>query len=257
VVSQKTKKYSMKRSVLVMAIGLAMVGANAQAQTSESKTSGLFKKASGVLSGKGSTSLTNDEIISGLKEALTVGATNSTGKLSGVDGFFKDAAVKVLMPPEAQKVEKALRSAGFGSMVDDAILSVNRAAEDASKSAAPIFVSAIKQMSVQDALGILKGADTSATSYLRKGTTSELTTAFKPVIDQSLQKTGATKYWKDVFDTYNKLPTTFKKVNTDLSGYVTEKALSGIFYYVGQEEKKIRTNPAARVNDILKKVFGS
>jgi hypothetical protein len=142
-------------------------------------------------------------------------------------------------------------------MVDDAILSVNRAAEDASKSAAPIFVNAYQTNECADALGILKGADTSATSYLKKGTTTELTTAFKPVIDQSLQKTGATKYWKDVFDTYNKLPTTFKKVNTDLSGYVTEKALSGIFYYVAQEEKKIRTNPAARVNDILKKVFGS
>jgi len=159
------------------------------------------------------------------------------------------------MPPEAQKVEKTLRSVGAGKLVDDAILSLNRAAEDASKSAAPIFLNAIKGMTVQDGLGILKGADTAATAYLKKATTVQLTAAFKPVIDSSLQKTGATRYWAAVFEKYNKLPTTFNKVNTDLTGYATEKALSGIFYYVAQEEKKIRENPAARVTDLLKKVF--
>jgi len=162
--------------------------------------------------------------------------------------------VKVLMPPEAQKVEKTLRSVGAGKLVDDAILSMNRAAEDASKSAAPIFIDAIKNMSVNDALGILKGTDTAATAYLRKTTIAQLTAAFKPIIEASLQKTGATKYWAAVFDKYNKMPLV-TKVNTDLPGYATERALYGIFFYVAQEEAKIRNNPAARVSDILKKVF--
>jgi len=224
-----------------------------------SSSSGLFKKASGLLNKAkgGNSSLSNDEIIAGLKEALSVGAENSSSKLSAVDGFFANAAIKVLMPEEAKKVESTLRSMGMGNLVDKAILSMNRAAEDASKSAAPIFVNAIKQMSFQDALGILRGSDTAATSYLKGKTTAELTNAFRPVIEASLQKTDATKYWKDVFETYNKLPTTRNKVNTDLSAYVTEKGLKGMFYQVAVEEQKIRKDPAARVTDVLKKVFGS
>jgi hypothetical protein len=201
-------------------------------------------------------SLSNDDIASGLKDALKIGVQKSTDRLSAVDGFFKDAAVKILLPPEAQKVEKTLRGLGMGQMVDNAILSINRAAEDASKSAAPIFIGAIKGMSLGDALGILRGPDTAATSYLKKTTTPQLTVAFKPVIDASLKKTNATKYWKDVFETYNKLPTTFHKVNTDLTAYATQKAIDGIFYYVAVEEKNIRKNPAAQVTDILQKVFG-
>jgi len=208
-----------------------------------------------IFGGSGSGSLTTDEVVSGLKEALTVGAQNSANKLSSVDGFFKDAAIKVLMPPEAQKVEKTLRSVGLGKQVDDAILSMNRAAEDAAKSAAPIFVSAVKQMSIQDAWGILKGGDSAATTYLRTKTTSSLTEAFRPVIEQSLEKVNATKYWNTVFTTYNKFSK--DKVNTDLSAYVTEKALSGIFHQVALEEQKIRKDPVAQTTDILKKVFGS
>jgi hypothetical protein len=221
--------------------------------------SGLLKKASGLLNKatSGSTSLSNDDIVAGLKEALSVGATNSATKLSAVDGFFANAAIKVLMPPEAQKVETALRAAGMGKLVDNAILSMNRAAEEASKSAAPIFVNAVKSMSFQDALGILKGSDTAATGYLRGKTVSALTTAFRPVIDTALQKTSATSYWKTVFDAYNKLPLVRNKINPDLAGYVTEKSLSGMFFQVAQEEQKIRKDPAARVSDILKKVFGS
>ena len=230
------------------------------AQDSTKKKGSLFGKVTSAVNsvkgGKG-TSLSNEDIVSGLKEALSLGAKKSADKLSAADGFFKDAAVKVLMPPEAQKVEKALRSIGAGKLVDDAILSFNRAAEDASKSAAPIFIDAVKNMSIQDALGILKGPDTAATSYLKKATTANLTNAFKPTIDSSLKKVNATRYWSLVVDKYNSLPTTFNKVNSDLPSYVTQKALSGIFYYVADEEKKIRTNPAARVNDILKKVFGN
>ncbi|MFM9910062.1 MAG: DUF4197 domain-containing protein [Chitinophagaceae bacterium] len=228
-------------------------------QTAAKKEGGLFKKAGDVLNKVkgGNTSLSNDEIIAGLKEALSVGANNSSQKLAALDGFFANAAIKVLMPAEAKKVESTLRAAGLGGMVDKAILSMNRAAEDASKSAAPIFINAIKEMSFQDAFSILKGNDTAATSYLKEKTTSALTTAFKPVIDEALKKTDATKYWRDVFETYNKLPTTFKKINTDLSGYVTEKALGGLFYQVALEEQKIRKDPAARVTDILKKVFAN
>src|SRR5882757_6595165 len=213
---------------------------------------GGAKKALTSLKGGKSGSLSSDDIVAGLKEALSQGAKKSGDKLSAVDGFFKDAAVKILLPPEAAKVEKALRSAGFGKQVDDAVLSLNRAAEDAAKSAAPIFLNAIKGMSVSDGLGILKGPDTAATNYLRKSTTAQLTASFRPVIDTSLQKTGATKYWKAIFDTYNKLPTTFNKVNSDLPSYATAKALDGVFYYVAQEEKNIRQNPAAQVDDLLK-----
>ena len=225
------------------------------AQDSTKKKSSLFGKVSSALGGGKGTSLSNDEIVSGLKEALSLGAQKSAAKLSSVDGFFKDAAVKVLMPPEAQKVEKALRSIGAGKLVDDAILSFNRAAEDASKSAAPIFVDAVKNMSVSDALGILRGADTSATAYLKKTTSSRLASAFKPTIDSSLKKVNATRYWSLVVDKYNSLPTTFNKVNSDLPAYVTDRAMSGIFHYVADEEKQIRANPGARVTDILKKVF--
>lgn len=233
--------------VLFLAAGLVEV---IQAQS-------LFKDLKKqVTGGSSGNSLSSGDIVGGLKQALTLGAQKSADRLSVVDGFFKDAAVKILLPRQAQNVEKTLRNLGMGKLVDDAILSINRAAEDASKSAAPIFVNAVKRMSVQDGLGILRGADTAATGYLRKSTTPELTAAFHPVIDSSLQKAGAAKYWKDLFETYNKLPTTFRKVDPDLSAFVTQKAMDGIFYYVAQEEKKIRKDPAAQITDLLKKVFG-
>lgn len=223
----------------------------------QKSSGGILGRASEALGKMKGGGLSNEDIVAGLKEALSVGAQNSSSKLSAVDGFFANAAIKVLMPEEARKAESTLRSLGLGSLVDKAILSMNRAAEEASKSAAPIFVNAIKSMSIQDAVGILKGSDTAATSYLKGKTTASLTEAFRPVIEQALQKTDATKYWKDVFEAYNKLPTSFNKVNPDLSGYVTEKSLSGLFYQVSLEEKKIREDPAARVTDLLKKVFGN
>lgn len=199
--------------------------------------------------------LTSAEIASGLKQALEVGAQNSSNQLSALDGFFKNAAIKILLPAEAQKVEKTLRDIGMGSLVDKAILSVNRAAEDAAKSAAPIFIDAVRTMTIQDAVGILKGGDFAATNYLKSKTTSALITAFKPVIENSLSKVNATKYWSDVFTTYNKFAT--NKINPDLSAFVTGKAVDGIFFQVGLEEQKIRKDPVARVTDLLKKVFGS
>ena len=210
------------------------------------------KEATGVSQG----TLGNDDIVAGLKEALVVGSQKGSTLLSQTDGFFANAALKILLPPEAQKVEKTLRSVGLGKQVDEAILSMNRAAEDACKSAAPIFANAIKQMSFQDALGILKGSDTAATSYLKSKTTNPLTEAFRPVIESSLQKVDATKHWNSLVTSYNKLPLVRQKLNPDLSAYVTERALSGIFYQVAVEEKEIRKNPLARTSEILRKVFG-
>jgi hypothetical protein len=199
--------------------------------------------------------LSSDDIVSGLKDALAKGTQKSTDKLSAVDGFFKDAAVKILFPPEAAKMESTLRKAGFGPQVDKAILDLNRAAEDAAKSAAAIFLDAIKHMSVTDGINILRGPDNAATMYLQKTTSAQLTTAFLPVIKSSLDKVGATNSWKTVVDAYNKIPFQ-KKVNPDLPAYVTQKALDGVFYYVAVEEKSIRQNPAAQADALLKKVFG-
>jgi len=212
----------------------------------------------GSLAGGGSDSLSTLDVANGLKEALNVGVEKGTSKLSAVNGFLKDAAIKVLLPPEAQKIEKTLRSVGMGKLVDDAIVSMNRAAEDATKSAAPIFLNAIKQMTIQDAWGILRGGDTSATHYLKTKTTSPLTAAFKPVIEQSLSKVNATKYWGDMVNAYNKVNIFGgEKLNPDLSAYVTDKAMFGIFHEVGEQEKQIRKDPVARTTDLLKKVFGS
>ena len=201
------------------------------------------------------TGLSSEQIAAGLKEALTIGTQNSTSQLSAVDGFFKNAALKILMPPEAEKVVSTLQSLGLNGLVDKAVLSMNRAAEDASKSAAPIFVNAIKQMTISDAIGILRGSNTAATDYFKNKTTTDLTLAFGPVITRSLQQTNATKYWNDIFTVYNQFSK--NKIDTDLSGYVTGKAIDGIFYEVSLEEKKIGQDPAARVTDLLKKVFGS
>jgi Protein of unknown function (DUF4197) len=219
---------------------------------------GLMNKASKTvndLSGTGSKDgLSNDDIISGLKEALRVGTDSSSKKLSKMDGFFGDAAIKILMPQEAQDVEKTLRSVGMGKMVDKAVLSMNRAAEDAASGVGDIFWTSIKQMSVTDGLQILKGGDFAATEYLKKTTTPELTEKFRPVIEASLTKVDATKYWKDVFTKYNMFSS--KPVNTDLTAYVTEKALAGLFHNISLEEQKIRKDPSAQVTGILKKVFG-
>ncbi|MDB5210823.1 MAG: hypothetical protein JWQ30_1650 [Sediminibacterium sp.] len=238
-------------------IPLLLIAITLSVTTEAQGLKGLINKAKDAVNGKSVGALSTDDIVSGLKEALVQGSQKGASTLSQVDGFFGNAALKILLPAEAQKVESTLRKIGLGKQVDDAILSMNRAAEDAAKSAAPIFVNAIKQMSFQDALGILKGGDTAATGYLRGKTNSELTAAFKPVIDQSLEKVNATKYWNTLITSYNKINILGQKVNPDLSAYVTDKALNGIFYQVALEEKSIREDPLARGSDILKKVFGS
>jgi hypothetical protein len=199
--------------------------------------------------------LSQSEIASGLKEALTIGAQSSSNRLSAVDGFFGNSIHKIWMPEEAQKVERALRAVGMGATVDKAILAMNRAAEDASKTAGTIFVDAIRQMTIQDAVRILRSGDTAATAYFRQATTQALFNAFRPIINNALAKTNATAYWNEVFTLYNKISS--KPVTTDLSAYVTNRAIDALFYEIKNEEIKIRTDPAARVTEILRKVFGS
>ena len=198
---------------------------------------------------------TDEEVIGGLKEALQNGINNGADRVSKPDGFFKDLAIKILMPPDAKKVEDKLREIGLGAKVDQAIESMNRAAEKAAIDSKPIFVNAIKSMSFTDAWGILKGTDDAATQYLKKTCTAGLTEKFMPVIKNALDAVSATKYWKDVFDTYNKIPFV-TPVNSDLTSYVTQKALEGLFHEIAAEEAKIRKDPLAQVTALLKKVFG-
>jgi Protein of unknown function (DUF4197) len=240
------------KKILLGSLVLGLFVSNCNAQGFQ----GLLNKAKAAIPSTGNSSgLSSDDIISGLKEALRVGTDSTTKKLGTVNGFFGDAAIKVLMPPEAAKVESTLRSVGQGALVDKAILSMNRAAEDASNSVGTIFFDAITHMTITDGLNILKGSDTAATSYLRTNTTAQLTAQFKPVINTSLQKFDATQYWNELFTAYNKIPFV-KPVNPDLVAYVTDRALSGLFFNIGLQEQKIRKDPAAQVTSILKKVFG-
>lgn len=199
--------------------------------------------------------ITQTEMVNALKEALTQGINKGADKVSVTDGYFKNAAIKILMPDEAKMVESKLRQVGLGSLVDNAILSMNRAAEQAAKESKPIFINAIKNITITDALSILKGPDDAATSYLKTNTSTQLTEKFTPIIKKALDNTQATKYWSDVFTNYNKIPGV-QKVNPDLTKYVTQKALDGLFKMIAEEEFAIRKDPLARGTDLLKKVFG-
>ena len=204
----------------------------------------------------GGTGITEGEASEGIKEALGQGLVKAVLQLNKPDGFFKDLLYKILMPPDAKKIENTLRDLGMGKMVDKAILQINRAAEDAAGFAKPIFVDAIKSMTLSDAIGLVRNGDTSATHFFRIKTTDKLIAAFLPVIKNSLDKLDATKYYSDLVTTYNNFPTTFKKLNPDLPGFVTGKATDALFDLVAKEEINIRQNIVARTTDLLKKVFG-
>jgi hypothetical protein len=214
---------------------------------------GLLKKASNLVNESGS-GLSSQDIANGLKEALTIGAEKGCVNLSKSDGFFKNAALKILMPPEAQKIENTIRGLGMNQLADDFILSMNRAAEDACNTAAPIFVKAIKEMSITDGINILKGNETAATTYLKSKTEMDLKASFSPIIKTSLDKVDATKYWEKIINTYNAIPLT-KKMNPDLTAYVTDKSMNGIYSEIASQEKEIRANPMARTSALLKSVF--
>jgi hypothetical protein len=204
----------------------------------------------------GGAPLSNDDIVKGLKDALSVGSNNAGASGSKVDGFYKDTLIKIPFPPDAEKVRQTALAVGMQSQVDQFILSMNRAAEKAAVKAAPIFLNAITSMGIDDGMKILKGANNAATQYLQSKTSQQLHDAFLPIVQHAVDSVQVTKYWKPLADTYNKDPFV-TKVNPDLNEYITQKALSGLFILLAAEELKIRQNPAARVDDILKKVFGS
>lgn len=257
----------MKRTKLVylaLSACFLMTTSTTQAQ---SKLGDVLKKVTGVTKSSTTTTTTTTssssttgtpstlDMASAIKQALEIGTSRGADLLSAKDGFMGNLAVKILFPPEAQKVEKTLRSLGMGKLADNVILSLNRAAEDAAKEAKPIFVSAIKQMTITDATNILLGNKDAATDYFKRVTTSQLMEKFKPVINTSLAKVGATKYWGDATGQYNRLPMV-KPLNTDLSDYVAQKAIDGMFVQVAQEELKIRDNLGSRSTSLLQKVFG-
>ncbi len=245
-----------KISIVILMLGVAY---GTQAQGIFNKINKALGKDSsknifsGIKGGAGK-GLSNDDIVSGLKEALRVATDTTTQSLSRAGGYFSDAAIKILMPPEAQKAENTLRSIGAGRLVDRAILSMNSAAENAAGDVGGIFLTAIKQMTVTDGINILRGGDHAATDYLKRSTTAILVERMQPVIQSSLSKVHADQYWQQVFSKYNLVSR--QQVETDLTTYVTSKALDGMFYNISLQEQKIRKDPAAQVTDILKKVFG-
>jgi hypothetical protein len=197
------------------------------------------------------------DFAAGLKEALALGTGNAVQMLSKSNGYFGDAAVKILMPEKMQKVADVLKKAGYQKEVDEFVLSMNRAAEQAAPKAQPIFEDAVRKMTFDDAQKIIKGNKTAATDYFKTKTSSKLTEAFKPSVAESLDQVGATRSYKTMTDRYSSMVPFGKTDSFDLDSYVTGKALDGLFFKVGQEEAKIRTNPAARTTDLLKKVFGN
>lgn len=198
--------------------------------------------------------LSNADIAAGLREALDNGIDKQVTKLTQTDGFYRNQMVKILLPPELQKVDKTLRDIGLSSLADEGLKMLNRAAEEAVKESTPIFVSAVKNITFNDARNILLGNDTSATSYLQSATSSQLYTKFNPVIKSSFSKVGADKVWNNIITQYNKVPLV-QDVNPDLTDYVTNKALEGVFKMIAVEEKDIRNNLNARTSDLLKRVF--
>jgi hypothetical protein len=228
-----------------------------QSTDSGSAMGNVMESLGGLLGGSSSSSgsMTNELAANGLKQALSAGTDLAANNLGQIDGFLANAAVKILFPPEARKIESTLRSLGMGSVCDQVITSVNRAAEAAVVEAKPIFVEAIKQMTITDAINILTGDKDAATQYLQRTSGQVLIAKFEPIIQSNLQKANATKYWSDAIKAYNALPFV-QKMNPNLSQYVTQKATDGVFLMVAIEEGKIRENPAQRVGSVLQDVFG-
>jgi hypothetical protein len=245
----------MQKLFFVLILSVFIHAANAQKikiGKSSTKIKSIVKKTTETITN--SNQLNVDEVVKGLKEALSIGADSSVKRLSLSDGFFKNQAIKILMPSEAVKVETSLRKIGAGKLVDDAIVAMNRAAESATADVKDIFFEAIKNMTINDGMKILKGDSIAATRYLKSSTTTQLTQKIRPIVEVALKKVDATKYWGAVFNEYNRFA--MKKINPDLAGFVTEKTIDGLFFSIGEEEQKIRKDPAAQVTELLKKVFG-
>ena len=205
--------------------------------------------------GLGGNNLSDTKINAGLKQALQIGAENSVKLVGRKDGYFANNAIKILMPKNMQPLEKGLRMVGYGPKIDDFVLSMNRSAEAAAPAARKIFVDAITSMSFDDAHHILSGGDTAATDYFKQKTTPQLTAAFRPVVDKTMADNGVTKQYNSLVAQYKNLPFA-KKQDLDITNYVVGKALDGLFFELGEEERKIRQDPAKQTTDLLKEVFG-
>ncbi|WP_420315821.1 DUF4197 domain-containing protein [Ekhidna sp.] len=233
----------MKSSIKIVSIAFLLFGCTAQQIQSITDAIGYEE------------GLTSEQVASGLKEALIQGISTGTQKVGKVDGYFKNPSIKIPFPPDVQKVENTLRDIGLGSQVDRFVKTLNRGAEEAAKEAKPVFVSAIRQMTINDAWTILKGDNKeAATDYLKRTTSDELRSRFGPIVKRALEETNATKYYSEIITRYNKIPLV-ETVNPDLETYAIEKAMEGLFFMVAKEEKNIRANPASRTTDLLKRVF--
>ena len=238
----------MKKIILAIVL-LSTTGINAQFDLKSIKN-----KVSETTKSSPTSKLSSQEIVSGLKEALTIGVQKAGDLTSAADGFNKNNLIRVPFPEDAKKMETSLRKVGMGKKVDEFEVVLNRAAEQAAKEAAPIFINAVRQMEVKDGLNILKGNDDAATVFMKGKTNTDLYAKFKPVIIKALNNVQVTKYWTPLVTRYNQIPLT-KKMNPDLEDYTTKKAIEGLFKMLALEEKKIRDSDAARVTDLLKKVF--
>ena len=243
------------KKILILSLLFALQTNQAQSFKNLLNKDSLNKKVKGLKKDGQGTKLTNEEVIKGLKEALSIGTNNSASSASKPDGFYKNPAVFIPWPEEAKDMKEKLNSLGFTGKVQEFEMSLNRAAEEAALKAAPVFLDAITNMSLQDGFAILKGTDTAATNYLRKSTYSPLYDKFLPIVKEAIEKVKVTSYWNPLVSTYNKIPFV-KKQNPDLNLYVTNKAINGLMLLIASEEKNIRNNPGARVSDLLKKVFG-
>jgi hypothetical protein len=215
----------------------------------------LLKNAKKLL-GSGPKGFTEKDAADAIKEALVNGTGESVKMVSLADGYWANPEIRIPFPSEAKEVESKLRALGMGKKVDEFNVSMNRAAEKAANEAKPVFIAAIKGMTVKDAINIVKGENNAATMYLKNTTSPELNSKFQPIIKTALDNVNATKYWGDLISIYNKIPLV-KKMNSDLTAYVTDKAITGLFVMIAREEQKIRKDPMARTSELLKKVFGN
>ncbi len=242
----------MKARKILPILLLIIVGTSFQLMSVYAGFGDLIKSIEKSLTGG---ELSDDKIIQGLKEALQIGTGNAVGLISKLDGYYKNPDIKILLPDSVQKAEKILRTVGYGDKLDEFEVSMNRAAEQAAPQAKAIFIDAIKDMSFDDARKILQGEDNEATLYFKEKTGGRLHETFKPVVHDAMSEVGVTKSYQDLSDKVRTIPFT-ESLNVDLDEYVTDKALDGLFFMVAEEERKIRTDPAARVTDLLKDVFG-
>ena len=216
----------------------------------------FFPSPAAALKAPSASSLSKNEVVSGLKEALQLGIETATQLASQVNGFYKNPEIFIPFPPEAIQVKNMVEKVGLKPQVDKFVMTLNRAAEESAKKAAPIFLKAVKDLTIEDGFQILSGPDDAATAYLRRKTSRPLSSAFRPVVRKAMAKVEVTKYWNPIVTQYNRIPF-MKKVDPNLENYVTERAVAGLFKLIGDEERKIRKDPSARVTDILRRVFGS